>query len=92
MNRKPSRAIRALLADNVVRLRKARGLTQTRLAAACGVRVGYIGDIERAAVNVTLASLEVLTIGLECAPADLLIRVQGATPPNIRRSPGGSAV
>jgi transcriptional regulator with XRE-family HTH domain len=71
VNRKPSAAIRELLADNVIRLRKARGLTQVRLAAACGVKVGYIGDIERAAINVTLASLEALATGLDCFPIDL---------------------
>lgn len=67
----PSAAIRELLGDIVIRLRKARGLTQVRLAAAWGVRVGYIGDIERAAINVTLASLQTVAVGLHCALVDL---------------------
>jgi hypothetical protein len=39
---------------------------------------GYIGDIEQATVNITLASLEALAVGLHCAPADLLIRIHTA--------------
>ena len=70
-NRQPSTALRLLLADNLIRLRKARGLTQHQLAHACGLPQGYIGDVERAAVNITLASLEALAIGLECFPVDL---------------------
>jgi len=46
LNRKPSTALRCLLADHVTRLRTARGLTQIQLAAACGLSPGYVGDIE----------------------------------------------
>jgi DNA-binding Xre family transcriptional regulator len=42
------------------------------LANACGLPLSDIGDIEQTRVNVTLASLEALTVGLECAPVDLL--------------------
>jgi transcriptional regulator with XRE-family HTH domain len=90
-HRQPSASIRRLLADNLIRLRAARGLTQLELAAACGLSNAYISKIERELINPSLANLEALTVGLDCAPADLLIRVRAAAPRDIRRSPRGSA-
>jgi transcriptional regulator with XRE-family HTH domain len=88
MARQPSTAIRTLLADNLIRLRHSRGLTQQALARACGCGTGSIGDIERAALNVTLATLELLTLGLACAPADLLTPIHRPAPPESPRAPG----
>jgi transcriptional regulator with XRE-family HTH domain len=73
-DRQPSTALRRLLADNLRRLRRARGFTQAQLARACRLPASYIGDIEQATVNITLANLEALSLGLLCAPADLLTR------------------
>src|SRR5882757_2510542 len=70
--RKASSEIRTLLADNVKRLRQLRGLTQHSLALHCGYTKSYIGNIELATQNVTLAALETLANGLGCSPFELL--------------------
>jgi transcriptional regulator with XRE-family HTH domain len=70
-NRKPSAASLRLLATNLKRLRDARGYTQHQLARSSGLGQGYIGDLEREAVNCTLAILDALANGLECALYDL---------------------
>jgi transcriptional regulator with XRE-family HTH domain len=72
-NRQPSAALRQLLADNVIRLRTARGLTQLQLAARSGLTNGYISKVEQGHRNVGLGCLEALALGLDCWPADLLI-------------------
>jgi len=85
VNRKPSAAMCQLLADNLTRLRKARVLTQAQLAAAGGLTRNYISNIEQATVNISLANLEALAIGLRCSPADLLNRpTRVSTGPRVR--------
>lgn len=71
-NRKPSSWICLLLAENLARLRKARGLTQQELAEASGFKRTYISNVEQGRVNISLANLEALTVGLDCSPVDLL--------------------
>jgi transcriptional regulator with XRE-family HTH domain len=71
-NRKASQQIRYRLADNVARLRRARGFTQKELAAQCGTCETYVGNIEQGTVNITLANLEALATGLNCSEAELL--------------------
>jgi transcriptional regulator with XRE-family HTH domain len=71
-NRKASQHIRYRLADNVARLRRARGYTQKELAEQCDMSPSYIGDVEQGNVNITLANLEALAAGLNCSEADLL--------------------
>ena len=73
-NRKPSQAILLRLADNLKALREGRGYTQAGLAQRTGLTKTYIGNIEQATVNVTLASLETVAEGLECFEEDLLRR------------------
>ena len=70
-----------LLADNVTRLRTARGLTQRQLAAATGLTNGYISKVEQGHKNIGLGCLEALAAGLDCGPADLLLRVQRPASP-----------
>ena len=70
--RKASSEIRSLLAHNVKRLRQLRGLTQHALAQHCGYKKSYIGNVELATQNVTLAALETLARGLGCSPFELL--------------------
>jgi transcriptional regulator with XRE-family HTH domain len=72
--RKPSLGIRYRLSDNVKRLRAARGYTQEDLGARCGLHKNYIGDVERANVNITLGNLEALATGLGCWEEELLRR------------------
>ena len=70
--RNASPEIRQRLANNVKRLRKARGYTQIELAAHCHLCQTYISSIERACLNVTLANLEALAKGLGCAEEELM--------------------
>ncbi len=72
-NRKASQPIRHRLADNVTRLRRARGFTQRELAAQYGTCTTYVGNIEQGTVNITLANLEALATGLNCTEAELLM-------------------
>jgi transcriptional regulator with XRE-family HTH domain len=72
VNRKASEQIRRRLSTNLKRLRLARGYTQQGLAKLSGLSKTYISDVEQGAVNITLANLEVLAIGLRCSEADLL--------------------
>jgi transcriptional regulator with XRE-family HTH domain len=80
MNRKPSVEIRCRLADNLRRYRYYRGYTQERLGKLCGLGTSYIGDVEQATVNITLANLEALATGLRCGE-DELLRRQLVLPP-----------
>lgn len=70
--RKASSEILWILATNLKKLRVARGYTQQELATRCGFPNSYIGDIEQETVNITLANLEALAMGLDCSPQDLL--------------------
>jgi len=73
-NRRPSVEIRYRLAENLRRYRHYRGYTQHELARQCGFSIGYVGDIERGTVNITLANLEALATGLRCGEDELLRR------------------
>jgi transcriptional regulator with XRE-family HTH domain len=74
INRKPSFGIRCRLADNLKRYRYYRGYTQERLGKLCDLRASYVGDVEQATVNITLANLEALAAGLRCGEDELLRR------------------
>jgi DNA-binding XRE family transcriptional regulator len=73
-NRKASPEILWRLSTNLRQLRLARGYTQQELAKICGFSKSYIGNVEQGTVNITLANLETLAIGLNCAEEDLLRR------------------
>jgi transcriptional regulator with XRE-family HTH domain len=60
---------------NLIRLRAARGLTQRRFGAASGFCKTYIGDVEQGNVNVSLANLEALALGLDCSIINLVGRL-----------------
>jgi len=47
-------------------------MTQRRLAVLCGSTPSYIGNVEQATVNITLANLERLASALQCWESDLL--------------------
>jgi transcriptional regulator with XRE-family HTH domain len=78
--RKPSHEILWRLATNLKRLRQARGYTQHQLSRHCGFPNSYIGDIEQENVNITLANLEALAIGLSCSEIDLLMPIKPTSP------------
>jgi transcriptional regulator with XRE-family HTH domain len=73
-NRKPSAEICCRLADNLRRYRNYRGYTQEGLAKVCGLQKNYVGNVEQATVNISLANLEALATGLRCGEDELLRR------------------
>lgn len=64
-------ALRTLLAANLRRLRKERGLAQHQLATLAGVDQSFISHIERESRDVTLATVETLAKALDVAATDL---------------------
>jgi transcriptional regulator with XRE-family HTH domain len=75
-NRRPAPGSLWLLAANLKRLRGARGYTQLDLARRTGLPNGYISKIERELMNVSLANLDALAVGLDCSLADLFMPVR----------------
>jgi transcriptional regulator with XRE-family HTH domain len=61
-----------VVARNVRRLRKERGLTQEQLALEAEVALRYVGMIERAETSATVGMLGKLAVVLAVRPADLL--------------------
>lgn len=57
-------ALRAVVAANVRRLRKAKGLSQEGFAEVCGLHRTYVGAIERAERNVSLDNIERIALAL----------------------------
>jgi transcriptional regulator with XRE-family HTH domain len=70
--RKASLRIRRILAKNVRFHRARSGLSQEAFAELCGLHPKYIGPIEHARKNVTLATLEGLSAGTGVSPSELL--------------------
>lgn len=65
--------LQRIIADNVQRLRKAKGLTQEELADVSGYHRTYVGGIERGEENITIAVLEALGGALDVDPHQLLL-------------------
>jgi transcriptional regulator with XRE-family HTH domain len=65
--------LHAVIAENVRRLRKGRGLSQEALAEECGYHRTYVGGIERRERNITIATLEALAGALGVEPLALLL-------------------
>lgn len=63
---------RKVIAANLRRERKARGLSQEALADLAGLDRTYIGSIERAERNVSVDNIERISRTLGIDPADLL--------------------
>jgi transcriptional regulator with XRE-family HTH domain len=68
-----------IMAANVRRLRKARGLTQEQLAHDADIDLTYLGGIERGRRNPSLAVLVRIAAALGAEPADLLARPETST-------------
>jgi transcriptional regulator with XRE-family HTH domain len=66
--------LQGIIADNVRKARKARGLSQEGLAEICGYHRTYVGMIERGERNITIATLEALAGALGVEPVRLLDR------------------
>lgn len=65
--------LQRIIADNVRRLRKAKGLSQEELADVSGYHRTYVGGIERGEENITIAVLEALGGALDVDPHQLLL-------------------
>ena len=63
--------IRRLVADNVRRLRKSRGLSQEQLAFEAGLHRTYISGVERAVRNPTIVIIGRIAKALGVEPMDL---------------------
>ena len=66
--------LHAVIAENVGRLRRARGISQEALADVCGYHRTYVGMIERGERNITIATLEALAGALGVDSIALLVR------------------
>ncbi len=65
-----------VFADNVRRIRKSLGLTQSELAERLDVHVPYISDLERGIKSPYLGNIAKLAEALEVEPSDLLLTHQ----------------
>jgi len=72
----PAKPSKCVVAENVRRFRKARGLTQVQLSQRVGVEQSRISEIERAEYAVNLDTLDKLCDALEVGPAGLLVPVE----------------
>lgn len=62
---------RQILGWNLRRLRVAKGISQERLALEAGIDRAYVGRVERAKENVTVATLDALAVVLGVPVAEL---------------------
>lgn len=70
--RDPSDELLSMLANNVYRLRKERGLTQEELGELCDFHPTFISMVERKRRNITISILEILANALKVTPSELL--------------------
>ncbi|GFZ76333.1 transcriptional regulator [Pseudohongiella nitratireducens] len=61
-----------LLGKRIRQKRKSLGMSQERLAFACGLDRSYMGRIERGEVNITVVSLYQIASALNCSSQELL--------------------
>lgn len=63
--------VAAKLGERVRRLRKAKGLSQERLAELAGLHTNYVGQVERGEKNLTLDTLQKIVSGLDITLEEL---------------------
>ncbi|MDO9475393.1 MAG: helix-turn-helix transcriptional regulator [Pseudohongiella sp.] len=64
-----------LLGKRIRSLRKAAGISQERLALACGLDRSYLGRIERGEINISVVILYKIADALGCSASELLREV-----------------
>lgn len=64
--------VQRLFAANMRRIRKAKALTQEKVAEAAGLHPNYIGSVERGERNISICNIERIAIALDVAMAELL--------------------
>ncbi|MCA3907885.1 helix-turn-helix transcriptional regulator [Vibrio vulnificus] len=68
MNKK----LAALVGKRIAKMRKAKGLTQDKLALLAEIDRSYVGRIERGEVNITVEKLYQIAETLSCDAKELL--------------------
>jgi transcriptional regulator with XRE-family HTH domain len=69
-----SKNILEIFGGNVQKCRKAKRISQEKLAEVAGVHRTYVGMIERAEKNITLRNMEKIAKALGVKIADLLMK------------------
>jgi transcriptional regulator with XRE-family HTH domain len=64
--------LRATFAENVMRLRRARGLSQEALADEASLHRTYIGSVERGERNLAIDNIGRIAAALNVSPDELL--------------------
>jgi transcriptional regulator with XRE-family HTH domain len=72
-NSTPQHSARALLAINMIRLRREKGWSQEALAFAAGLHRTFIGHTERQARNASIDNIERIANALEVPIHELLV-------------------
>lgn len=67
-----SENLNIIVARNVRKIRKEKGISQEQLAIMCGLHRTYIGSVERGERNLTLVSLQRIATALGAKPEELL--------------------
>ena len=66
--------IHQLLAKNIKKLRRQRGLTQEELGQLTGLHRTYIGGVEQARINLSLKNIETIATALDVDASQLLAK------------------
>lgn len=60
-----------IVGANIKEIRKQKKMTQEELAEKCGLQTSYLAGVERGDRNITLQTLEKITVGLDINAKDL---------------------
>lgn len=60
-----------IVGANIKEIRKRKRMTQEELAEKCGLQTSYLAGVERGDRNITIQTLEKITVGLEIYAKDL---------------------
>jgi transcriptional regulator with XRE-family HTH domain len=74
LRRSAKSSARTVIATNLRRLRKSKGLSQEALADLAGIHRTYVGCVERSEKNISIDSLERLARALNVEVGELVTR------------------